>query len=98
MQRSAQNNECESVSDSESLHHVAELFKLDLSVVVLVDLFKQLAQDIVLVLNAQGFLQLVLGDRSAAVFVKQTESRFQLLLTYQVSFVHCGHYEFSVVY
>lgn len=46
-----------SVSVRQSLHHVAELLKLDLAIVVLINLFEQLGQNlIVLVADAKSLL------------------------------------------
>jgi len=64
-----------SVSDCQSLHHVAELLKLDLSVMILVDFFNELTQDVVLVLYSEGALNLIWRNRAAAVFVEEAEGR-----------------------
>lgn len=58
-------------SHRELLHHVAEFVKLDLSVAVLINLFKQLIKVfIVLVVNAQCNFDLVRGNCTAAIFVE----------------------------
>ena len=87
-----------SVSDCHSLHHVAELLKLDLTVVVLVDLVEQLAENlVVLIADSQRFLDLRVRNRAAPILVEQTERCFQLLLTYQIAFGHGRHDELCVV-
>ena len=53
------------------LHHVAELIKLDHSVVVVIDLFEELAQCFVkLIFYSQGLLQFILRNSSASILVK----------------------------
>ena len=57
--------------DCQSLHHVAELIKLDLPVVVVIDLFEELAQCFVkLIFYSQGLLQFILRNCSASILVK----------------------------
>ena len=63
------------------MHHVAKLVKLDLSVVVFVNLVEQFAQDlVVLVADAERALYFVVRDRAATVLVEQAEGSLQLLL------------------
>jgi len=65
------------------MHHVAKFFKLDLPVVILVDLVEQVAQNLVIfVPDAESAFDLRVRDRATPIFVEQVERRFQLLLTY----------------
>jgi len=57
--------------DCQSLHHVAELIKLYLPVVVVINLFEEFAQCFVkLIFYSQGLLQLILRNCTASILVK----------------------------
>lgn len=77
---------------------MAKLFKLDLPIVVFVNLFEELGQElVVLITYSKCALKLVLRDRATSIFVEQAESGLQFLLTYQVSLVHRSHHKLCVV-